>query len=134
MCQTIRSGVCSCFRADRCQCTGRRDLADLHDDGIGYRRVTKEGEVALRGRHVVDGRDWIELAVADTGIGLTPEQQTKLFQEFTQADSLTARRYGGTGLGLALSRKLARMMGGDVTVASEPGKGSVFTVRLPRGP
>jgi signal transduction histidine kinase len=48
-----------------------------------------------------------------------------------QADSLTARRYGGTGLGLALSRKLARMMGGDVTVASEPGKGSVFTVRLP---
>jgi signal transduction histidine kinase len=51
----------------------------------------------------------------------------------TQADSLTARRYGGTGLGLALSRKLARMMGGDVTVASEPGKGSVFTVRLPTG-
>ena len=56
-----------------------------------------------------------------------------VFQEFTQADSLTARRYGGTGLGLALSRKLARMMGGDVTVASEPGKGSVFTVRLPGG-
>ena len=59
------------------------------------------------------------------------EQQAKLFQDFTQADSLTARRYGGTGLGLALSRKLARMMGGDVTVTSEPGKGSVFTVRLP---
>jgi signal transduction histidine kinase len=68
---------------------------------------------------------------ADTGIGLTAEQQAKLFQEFTQADSLTARRYGGTGLGLALSRKLARMMGGDVTVTSESGKGSVFTVRLP---
>jgi signal transduction histidine kinase len=62
---------------------------------------------------------------------MTPEQQAKLFQEFTQADSLTARRYGGTGLGLALSRKLARMMGGDVTVTSEPGKGSVFTLRLP---
>jgi signal transduction histidine kinase len=97
------------------------------------RKFTKEGEVALRVRKVADGRDWVELAVADTGIGLSAEQQAKLFQEFTQADSLTARRYGGTGLGLALSRKLARMMGGDVTVTSEPGKGSVFTVRLPGG-
>jgi signal transduction histidine kinase len=96
-------------------------------------KFTKEGEVALRVRKMADGRDWIELAVADTGIGLTAEQQAKLFQDFTQADSLTARRYGGTGLGLALSRKLARMMGGDVTVTSEPGKGSVFTVRLPCG-
>jgi adenylate cyclase len=66
-------------------------------------------------------------------IGMTAEQQAKLFQDFTQADSLTARRYGGTGLGLALSRKLARMMGGNVTVTSEVGKGSVFTVRLPSG-
>jgi signal transduction histidine kinase len=96
-------------------------------------KFTKEGEVALRLRKVADGRDWVELAVADTGIGLTAEQQAKLFQEFTQADSLTARRYGGCGLGLALSRKLARMMGGDVTVTSELGKGSVFTVRLPGG-
>jgi GAF domain-containing protein len=94
-------------------------------------KFTKEGEVALRVRKVADGRDWVELAVVDTGIGLTAEQQAKLFQDFTQADSLTARRYGGTGLGLALSRKLARMMGGDVTVTSEEGKGSVFTVRLP---
>ena len=94
-------------------------------------KFTKEGEVALLVRKVADGRDWVELAVADTGIGLTGEQQAKLFQDFTQADSLTARRYGGTGLGLALSRKLARMMGGDVTVTSEPGKGSVFTVRVP---
>jgi signal transduction histidine kinase len=94
-------------------------------------KFTKEGEIALRVRKVADGRDWVELAVADTGIGLTAEQQAKLFQDFTQADSLTARRYGGTGLGLALSRKLARMMGGDVTVTSEQGKGSVFTVRLP---
>jgi signal transduction histidine kinase len=94
-------------------------------------KFTKEGEVTLRVRKVADGRDWVELAVVDSGIGLTAEQQAKLFQEFTQADSLTARRYGGTGLGLAITRKLARMMGGDVTVASEPGKGSVFTVRLP---
>jgi signal transduction histidine kinase len=96
-------------------------------------KFTKEGEVALRVRKVANGRDWVELAVADTGIGMTAEQQAKLFQDFTQADSLTARRYGGTGLGLAISRKLARMMGGDVTVVSEPGKGSIFTVRLPGG-
>jgi signal transduction histidine kinase len=96
-------------------------------------KFTKEGEVALQVRKVSDGREWVELAVADSGIGMTAEQQAKLFQDFTQADSLTARRYGGTGLGLAISRKLARMMGGDVTVTSEPGKGSVFTVRLPGG-
>src|SRR5262249_25156685 len=70
-------------------------------------KFTKEGEVALRVRKVADE---VELAVADTGIGMTAEQQAKLFQDFTQADSLTARRYGGTGLGLAISRKLARMM------------------------
>jgi signal transduction histidine kinase/integral membrane sensor domain MASE1 len=94
-------------------------------------KFTKQGEVKLTARKIANGGNWIELAVCDTGIGMTPEQQAKLFAEFTQADSLTARRFGGTGLGLAISRKLARMMGGDVTVASEPGKGSVFTVRLP---
>jgi signal transduction histidine kinase len=94
-------------------------------------KFTNQGEVKLDARRVIDGGDWIELAVSDTGIGMTPGQQAKLFAEFTQADSLTARRFGGTGLGLAISRRLARMMGGDVTVTSEPGKGSVFTVRLP---
>jgi signal transduction histidine kinase/DNA-binding response OmpR family regulator len=93
-------------------------------------KFTKEGEVALRVRKVADE---VELAVVDTGIGMTAEQLAKLFQDFTQADSLTAHRYGGTGLGLAITRKLARMMGGDVIVTSEPGKGSVFTVRLPGG-
>ena len=96
-------------------------------------KFTKEGEVALRARKVADGRSWIEFAVSDTGIGMTAEQQQKLFEEFSQADAITARRFGGTGLGLAITRKLARLMGGDVTVASEPGKGSVFTVRLPVG-
>jgi signal transduction histidine kinase len=96
--------------------------------GTGYRSALRALIFALR--KVADERDWVELAVADTGIGLTAERQAKLFQDFTQADSLTARRYGGTGLGLAISRKLARMMGGDVTVASEAGTGSV-TVRLP---
>jgi len=96
-------------------------------------KFTKQGDVTLRVKKVADGRGWIELSVTDTGIGMTPEQMAKLFEEFTQADSSTARRYGGTGLGLAITRKLARMMGGDVTVASEPGKGSTFTVRLPGG-
>jgi signal transduction histidine kinase len=118
------------------------DLGTLTVDAMRLRQIllnllsnackfTKEGEVKLRARN---GRDWIELAVADSGIGMTAEQQAKLFEEFSQADATTAQRFGGTGLGLALSRKLARMMGGDVTVTSEPGKGSVFTVRLPSGP
>jgi signal transduction histidine kinase len=94
-------------------------------------KFTKQGEITLRARRVADGGDWIEFAVADTGIGMTAEQQAKLFEEFSQADASTAQRFGGTGLGLAITRKLARMMGGDVTVVSEPGKGSVFTARLP---
>jgi adenylate cyclase len=96
-------------------------------------KFTKEGEVKLRASRVGNGRHWVELSVSDTGIGMTPEQQAKLFEEFSQADASTAQRFGGTGLGLAITRKLARMMGGDVTVTSEPGKGSVFTVRLPGG-
>jgi signal transduction histidine kinase len=82
---------------------------------------------------VSNGSGFVEFAVSDTGIGMTAEQQAKLFEEFSQADATTAQRFGGTGLGLAITRKLARLMGGDVTVASEPGKGSVFTVRLPDG-
>ena len=96
-------------------------------------KFTKQGEVKLQARKLVDGCDWIELAVADSGIGMTAEQQGKLFEEFTQADATTAQRFGGTGLGLAISRKLARMMGGDVTVTSELGQGSIFTLRLPGG-
>ena len=96
-------------------------------------KFTKEGEVKLRARRVSERTRLDRAAVADSGIGMTPEQQAKLFEEFTQADATTAQRFGGTGLGLAIARKLARMMGGDVTVTSEPGKGSVFTVRLPGG-
>jgi signal transduction histidine kinase len=94
-------------------------------------KFTKQGDVTLRASKVADGRHWVELAVADSGIGMTAEQLGKLFQEFSQAEASTAKNYGGTGLGLAITRKLARMMGGDVTVTSESGKGSVFTVRLP---
>ena len=96
-------------------------------------KFTKDGEVKLAARKVSNGSSLSSFAVSDTGIGMTPEQQAKLFEEFTQADATTAQRFGGTGLGLAIARKLARMMGGDVTVTSEPGKGSAFTVRLPGG-
>jgi signal transduction histidine kinase/CheY-like chemotaxis protein len=95
-------------------------------------KFTKGGEVTLAAaRASLGGRDWVTFEVADTGIGMTAEQQDKLFEDFTQADTSTARRYGGTGLGLAITRRLVRMMGGEVTVASEAGKGSVFSVRLP---
>src|SRR5262249_6912393 len=96
-------------------------------------KFTKAGEVKLAARKVSNGSSFVEFAVADTGIGMTAEQQAKLFEEFTQADATTAQRFGGTGLGLAITRKLARLMGGDVTVTSEIGKGSEFTVRLPGG-
>ena len=122
----------------------QEDLGTLTVDPMRLRQIllnllsnackfTKEGEVTLRGRRVSNGGHWIELSISDTGIGMTAEQQAKLFEEFTQADATTAQRFGGTGLGLAITRKLARMMGGDVTVTSEPAKGSVFTVRLPAG-
>jgi GAF domain-containing protein/CheY-like chemotaxis protein len=97
-------------------------------------KFTERGVVTVavvRESATADGDDSIVFAVRDTGIGITPEQMARLFEEFGQADASTTRRYGGTGLGLALSRRLCRMMGGDITVASEPGRGSTFTIRLP---
>jgi signal transduction histidine kinase len=97
-------------------------------------KFTEKGTVTIAARQGQEnGRGWITLSVADTGIGMTAEQMGKLFQEFSQASSTTASKYGGTGLGLVISRRFCQMMGGDITVASEPGKGSVFTVRLPAG-
>jgi signal transduction histidine kinase len=96
-------------------------------------KFTEHGSISVDARQIQEsGRDWITIAVADTGIGMTPEQMGRLFQEFSQASSTTASKYGGTGLGLVISRRFCQMMGGDITVASEPGKGSTFTIRLPR--
>jgi GAF domain-containing protein/CheY-like chemotaxis protein len=95
-------------------------------------KFTERGRVTLTAsREAGAASDTVVFAVSDTGIGMTEEQLGRLFQEFTQAEATTSRRYGGTGLGLALSRRLCRLMGGDVTVESAHGRGSTFTVRLP---
>src|SRR5262249_20820088 len=120
------------------------DLGTIHADQTRFRQAllnlasnankfTEKGTVTIAARpQRLDGRDGITIAVTDTGIGMTPEQMGKLFQEFSQASSTTASKYGGTGLGLVISRRFCQMMGGDITVESEPGKGSTFTIRLPR--
>jgi signal transduction histidine kinase/HAMP domain-containing protein len=95
-------------------------------------KFTKQGTVALEvTRQTAAGTEWISFRVSDTGIGMTPEQLGRLFQAFSQAEASTARQYGGTGLGLAITKQFCRLMGGDVTVESQFGQGSTFTIRLP---
>ena len=124
------------------QCDG--EIGTMHADQMRLRQAllnlmsnankfTERGTITIDARHRQEnGGDWITLAVTDTGIGMTPEQMGKLFQEFSQASSSTASKYGGTGLGLVISRRFCQMMGGDITVESEVGRGSTFTIRLPR--
>ena len=115
------------MRADQIRI--RQALLNLASNAVKF---TEKGVVTISAeREGSDGREWIVFRVADTGIGMTPEQMSRLFQDFTQADSSTTRKYGGTGLGLAISRRFCRMMGGDIGVESAPGCGSVFTIRLP---
>jgi CheY-like chemotaxis protein/anti-sigma regulatory factor (Ser/Thr protein kinase) len=95
-------------------------------------KFTERGTVSLAVARDTDAAgERITFAVSDTGIGMTSEQIGRLFEDFSQAEASTTRRYGGTGLGLALSRRLCRMMGGEITVHSTPGEGSTFTMRLP---
>jgi signal transduction histidine kinase len=120
------------------------DLGTIHADQIRLRqsllnlasnanKFTEKGTLTIAAYAGQEsGRDWVTLSVADTGIGMTAEQMGKLFQEFSQASSATASKYGGTGLGLAISKRFCQMMGGDITVESEVGRGSTFTIRLPR--
>jgi hypothetical protein len=107
----------------------RQVLLNLVSNGLKF---TEKGVVSLQvDRIAVNSAPWLRFRVRDTGIGMTPEQLGKLFRAFTQADVSTTRRYGGTGLGLVISRQLCQMMGGEVTVESEAGVGSTFTVLLP---
>ncbi len=110
----------------------RQVLLNLLSNAIKF---TESGEVVARLRPIARNgtRITLEFSVSDTGIGIASDKIDRLFEPFTQADSSTTRRYGGTGLGLAICRRLARMMGGDVTVESVLGKGSVFTFRADLG-
>jgi len=95
-------------------------------------KFTHEGVIGLvvRGEQL-DGVDWIRMSVSDSGIGIPPDKIEHVFDEFSQADETTTRDYGGTGLGLPISRRFCQMMGGDITLESTPGEGSIFTIRLP---
>jgi signal transduction histidine kinase/ActR/RegA family two-component response regulator len=103
----------------------RQIMVNLVGNAIKF---TQEGSVRI-GLSRTDGG--LRLIVADTGIGMSAEQIDRLFQPFMQADSSMSRRFGGTGLGLTISRRLARLMGGDITLESEPGRGTTFTVDVP---
>ncbi len=95
-------------------------------------KFTSAGTITLTAKRTTeDERDWVTISVRDSGIGMSKEEQTRLFQPFRQADPSTTRRYGGTGLGLAITRRFCRMMGGDITCDSTPGDGSTFTIKLP---
>jgi signal transduction histidine kinase/CheY-like chemotaxis protein len=119
------------------------DIGSIHADMTKLRqslfnllsnasKFTEAGTVTLRVRaEHTDGQRWIRLAVQDSGIGMTPEQVARLFQPFTQADASTTRKYGGTGLGLTITKRFAELMGGTVTVESVQGHGSTFTLVLP---
>jgi signal transduction histidine kinase/DNA-binding response OmpR family regulator len=126
--------------------TRRRDPGQIEADRVKLRqsalnllsnacKFTRDGTVELSVDRVrQEGREWLELAVRDTGIGIEVSQLDKLFQPFTQADTSTSRNYGGTGLGLAISKGFCEMMGGKILVDSTPGLGSTFTIRLPARP
>ena len=115
------------------------DLAKLRQSLLNLlsnaAKFTERGTITLRVWRATDqeagGLPVVCFAVEDTGMGIVPEQLARLFQPFTQADTSTTRKHGGTGLGLALTRRFCRMMGGDVTATSVPGQGSTFTITLP---
>ncbi len=95
-------------------------------------KFTRNGRIGLSVTRQHDAAGaWISFAVSDTGIGISADTLAKLFTDFTQADASIGNKYGGTGLGLALSQRLCWLMGGDITAESEPGRGSCFTLRVP---
>ncbi|WP_176559880.1 response regulator [Teichococcus rhizosphaerae] len=117
-------------------------LPAMHSDPVKLRqclfnllgnaaKFTEGGRIGLSAAPDPEQPGWVVLRVADTGIGMTPEQLERLFQRFSQADSTTTRRFGGSGLGLAITKAFSAMLGGRIAVESEPGRGTTFTLRLP---
>ncbi|CAK9859606.1 unnamed protein product [Sphagnum jensenii] len=109
----------------------RQVLTNLVSNAIKF---TERGGVTISWQQATDGRIWFEVRITDTGIGLTQEQQGRLFQSFSQADSSTTRKFGGTGLGLAICKGVVAVMGGAIWVESEAGKGSTFAFCVPLRP
>ncbi len=107
----------------------RQSLLNLISNAAKF---TENGVISIRGSRSREGeQSFIEIEVADTGIGIAPDKQAAIFEPFVQADDSTTRKFGGTGLGLAISRRYCRLMGGDIILESTPNEGSVFTIRLP---
>ena len=107
----------------------RQNLFNLLSNACKF---AKGGDVRLYAKRIVRGDgDWLEFTVSDTGIGMSSDQLDKIFVAFTQADASTTKRFGGTGLGLAITRHFCHLLGGDISVTSEAGKGSTFTIQLP---
>ena len=95
-------------------------------------KFTENGDIKLTvTREEENNQNWLSFIVSDTGIGIVQEDFDKLFEDFSQANASTTVKYGGTGLGLAITQRFCHLMGGDISVESELGKGSIFTVRLP---
>ena len=95
-------------------------------------KFTRDGEITISLRKLNDGEPArFEIAVADSGVGMTQPEMDRLFQPYQQASNSTSQKFGGTGLGLAISRQFCRLMGGDLVVSSEAGRGSTFTATLP---
>ena len=141
--QVIHTAEALMDRNDNRLVTDIRPLGEWRTDATKLRQIlfnllsnaakfTENGEISLHARRCSEnGAEWLEFVVSDTGIGMTEEQMSRLFQAFSQADSSTTRKYGGTGLGLAISQSFARMLGGEIGVTSEPGKGSTFRLWIP---
>jgi PAS domain S-box-containing protein len=119
------------------------DLGTMHADLAKVRqslfnllsnacKFTENGTITLEvSRELIGGVDWIKFIVSDTGIGMAPDQMEKLFQPFIQGDASTSRKFGGTGLGMTITRRFCQMMGGEISASSEPGGGTTFSIRLP---